>query len=58
MHSSRRVCPGAVTAAAYKRLLGANDRIQIGFIGFGLIGRQHPDDRFVSSAILQVESNS
>jgi len=58
MHSSRRVFLGAVTAASYKRLLGANDRIQIGFIGYGLIGRQHPDDRFVSFAILQVESKS
>ena len=44
MHSSRRVFLGAVTAASYKRLLGANDRIQVGFIGYGLIGRQHVHD--------------
>jgi len=44
MHSSRRVFLGAVTAASYKRLLGANDRIQLGFIGYGLIGRQHVHD--------------
>src|ERR1022692_3018150 len=44
MHSSRRLFLGAVTAASYKRLLGANDRIQVGFIGYGLIGRQHVHD--------------
>ena len=44
MHSSRRVFLGAVTAASYERLLGANDRIQVGFIGYGLIGRQHVHD--------------
>jgi predicted dehydrogenase len=31
----------AVTAASYNRVLGANDRVGIGFIGFGLIGKQH-----------------
>jgi predicted dehydrogenase len=35
---------GAVTAASYKRLRGANDRIQVGFIGYGLIGHQHVHD--------------
>ena len=44
MHSSRRVFLGAVTAASYKRMLGANERIQVGFIGFGLIGGQHVHD--------------
>jgi hypothetical protein len=44
MTPSRRVFLGAVTAASYKRLLGANDRIQVGFIGYGLIGRQHVHD--------------
>jgi len=34
----------ALTAAQYKRVLGANDRIGIGFIGFGLIGKQHVAD--------------
>jgi len=34
----------ALTAAQYKRVLGANDRIGIGFIGFGLIGKQHVTD--------------
>jgi predicted dehydrogenase len=34
----------ALTAAQYKRILGANDRIGIGFIGFGLIGKQHVAD--------------
>jgi predicted dehydrogenase len=31
----------ALTAASYNRILGANDRTGIGFIGFGLIGKQH-----------------
>ena len=34
----------ALTAAQYKRVLGANDRVGIGFIGFGLIGKQHVTD--------------
>src|SRR5262245_61317734 len=31
----------AVTAASYNRVLGANDRIGVGFIGYGLIGKRH-----------------
>ena len=31
----------ALTAAQYKRVLGANDRVGIGFVGYGLIGKQH-----------------
>jgi predicted dehydrogenase len=31
----------ALTASAYDRLLGANDRIGVGFIGYGLIGKRH-----------------
>jgi len=31
----------ALTAASYSRILGANDRVGIGFIGYGLIGKQH-----------------
>ena len=34
----------AMTAASYVRVLGANDRIGIGVIGFGLIGKQHITD--------------
>ena len=34
----------ALTAAQYKRVLGANERIGIGVIGFGLIGKQHVAD--------------
>ena len=33
-----------VSAAGYQRILGANDRVQVGFIGFGLIGGQHVHD--------------
>ena len=33
-----------MTAASYVRILGANDRIGIGVIGFGLIGKQHITD--------------
>src|SRR5262245_2630961 len=31
----------ALAAASYERVAGANDRIGIGFIGYGLIGRRH-----------------
>ena len=34
----------ALGAASYKRILGANNRVQVGFIGFGLIGGQHVHD--------------
>lgn len=34
----------AMTAASYQRVLGANNRIGVGFIGFGLIGKQHVGD--------------
>src|SRR6476646_3569492 len=30
-----------LSAAGYARVLGANDRIGVGFIGFGLIGKRH-----------------
>src|SRR5689334_919261 len=30
-----------LTAASYGRVLGANDRTGVGFIGFGLIGKRH-----------------
>jgi len=47
--TTRRVFLGAagaavMTAASYVRVLGANDRIGIGAIGFGLIGKQHITD--------------
>lgn len=47
--TTRRVFLGAagaaaMTAASYTRILGANDRIGIGHIGFGLIGKQHITD--------------
>jgi predicted dehydrogenase len=31
----------ALTAASYSRIMGANNRVGIGFIGYGLIGKQH-----------------
>jgi predicted dehydrogenase len=34
----------ALTAASYSRVLGANDRIGVGFIGYGLIGKRHVID--------------
>jgi len=33
-----------MTAASYQRVLGANDRIGVGFVGYGLIGKQHVSD--------------
>src|SRR5262245_63037666 len=40
---ARSVAAGgvALSAASYRRVLGANDRIGVGFIGFGLIGKRH-----------------
>lgn len=32
---------GLLSAAAYQNILGANERIRIGFIGIGLIGKRH-----------------
>ena len=32
------------TAVSYSRILGANDRVPVGFIGYGLIGAQHVHD--------------
>ena len=31
-------------ALSPSRILGANDRVQVGFIGYGLIGKQHVHD--------------
>ena len=47
--TSRRVFLGAagaavMTAASYVRVLGANDRVGVGVIGYGLIGKQHITD--------------
>ena len=42
--ASRRLFLGAMTAASYSRVLGANDRVNIGFIGCGLIGLRHIAD--------------
>lgn len=45
--SSRRTFAKSVlgaavlSAAGYRRVLGANERIGVGFIGFGLIGKRH-----------------
>ena len=41
---TRRATLGALTAFSYNRILGANDRVQVGFIGYGLIGGQHVFD--------------
>jgi predicted dehydrogenase len=44
MGTSRRTFSTALSAAAYSRILGANDRVGVGFIGYGLIGAQHVFD--------------
>ena len=36
-----RASAAGVTALAARRVLGANERIRVGLIGFGLIGRFH-----------------
>lgn len=37
----RTVGTAVLTAASYRRIHGANDRVGVGFIGFGLIGKRH-----------------
>jgi predicted homoserine dehydrogenase-like protein len=32
---------GMATAASQRRVLGANDRVRVGMIGVGLIGKRH-----------------
>ncbi|HYO82786.1 MAG TPA: Gfo/Idh/MocA family oxidoreductase [Bryobacteraceae bacterium] len=44
MSPSRRQVLATLSAASYSRVLGANDRVQVGFIGYGLIGAQHVHD--------------
>jgi len=46
LRATRRgfVTTAALTAVSYNRVLGAKDRIGLGFIGFGLIGKQHVAD--------------
>lgn len=44
MSLSRRQLIGGVTALSSSRVFGANDRIQVGFVGYGLIGAQHVHD--------------
>src|SRR3982751_4924253 len=44
MRTNRRHFLGALSAASYARVSGANDRVQLGFIGYGLIGKQHVAD--------------
>src|SRR5437763_9202959 len=44
MRTNRRQFLGALTAASYVRVSGANDRVQLGFIGYGLIGKQYVGD--------------
>ena len=34
----------ALTAASYRRVMGANERIGVGFVGYGLIGKRHVID--------------
>lgn len=41
---SRRGALTAIAASSYQRILGANDRVGVGFIGYGLIGAQHVYD--------------
>jgi predicted dehydrogenase len=41
---SRRLFLGAMTAASYSRIMGANERVRVGFIGCGLIGLRHISD--------------
>ena len=42
--TSRRSFLGAATALSYSRIMGANERVRLGFIGCGLIGLRHIAD--------------
>src|SRR5260370_26976765 len=42
--TTRRTFLTALSAASYTRVAGANDRVQVGFIGYGLIGGEHVRD--------------
>ncbi|MCC6587357.1 MAG: Gfo/Idh/MocA family oxidoreductase [Bryobacterales bacterium] len=44
MRHTRRTFLTAAAASSYSRVLGANDRVGVGFIGYGLIGAQHVFD--------------
>ena len=44
MSTRRHFCLAAGTALASTRVWGANDRVQVGFIGYGLIGAKHVFD--------------
>jgi predicted dehydrogenase len=55
---SRRLFLGAMTAASYGRVLGANERVRLGFIGCGLIGLRHiADFKKLSDAALTAVSD-
>jgi predicted dehydrogenase len=41
LHAGTALAGASLSAAAYGRVLGANDRIAVGFIGHGLIGTRH-----------------
>src|SRR5260370_26397647 len=42
--TTRRTFLTALSAASYTRVAGANNRVQVGFIGYGLIGGEHVRD--------------
>jgi predicted dehydrogenase len=46
-----------LSAAAYRNVLGANDRVRVGFIGIGLIGKRHLLD-FLSQPDVEVAAIS
>lgn len=41
LHTGAALSSAALTASSYARVIGANDRIGVGFIGHGLIGSRH-----------------
>src|SRR5262245_43397034 len=44
----------ALTAASYRQVLGANERVGVGFIGYGLIGKRHVLDFKAQSDVRSV----
>jgi len=41
LRTSALATAGAFTARSYSQISGANERVRVGIIGFGLIGRIH-----------------
>jgi predicted dehydrogenase len=53
-HGAAATLTASLTAASWRRVLGANERIGVGYIGYGLIGKRHLLDFQEQSDVAQV----